>query len=74
MVEVSLPEILSRPLQKLFPFELSKERHENGGKGKEFNKDANEEQGRNEEEPSARPKRAAAKDSQWKTRFLLDSA
>ena len=68
------PEILSRPLQKLFPLELSKERHENGGKGKELNKDANEEQGRNEEEPSARPKRAAAKDSQWKTHFLLDSA
>lgn len=68
------PETLNRPLQKLFPFELSKERNEKGGEGSEINKDMNEAQGENEKEPSTRLKRAAAKDSQWKTRLLLDSA
>ena len=61
-------ELLSRPIQKLFPLELRMERKENGEVG--------EMKGiveRNETEPRVRTQRAAAKDAGWKTRLMLDS-
>ena len=60
-------EILNRPLQKLFPFEVQSQIM-NGKKEVEKEKDDP-----TPLSPRIRSKRAAAKDSQWKTRLVLDS-
>ena len=62
-------ELLNRPLQKLYPLEVSSNEAESFEK--ETNVDGVEcEQGR---DPGGRAKRSAAKDSEWKTRLMLDS-
>ena len=62
-------ELLNRPLQKLYPLEVSS--NEADSFEKETNVDGVEcEQ---ERDPGGRAKRSAAKDSEWKTRLMLDS-
>ncbi|XP_065063348.1 uncharacterized protein LOC135689914 [Rhopilema esculentum] len=79
-------EILSRPLQKLFPFELAR-MNEIAGKSTDIERKENEVREQNAcefspivicpnrvVEPQRRKsKRAAGQDSQWKTRLMLDS-
>ena len=64
------PDILYRPLQKLFPFEVkSADVDSSSNKVQDREREKNEcEQG-----VAFRPKRAAAKDAIWKTRLVLDS-
>ena len=63
-------EYICRPVQKLYPLEIARE-------NVEVERKDGEESERGEEGKVAaqaqRPHRAAAKDAQWKTRFMLDS-
>ena len=60
---------MNRPLQKLYPLEVSSNEAES------FEKETNVDGVECEEErdPGGRAKRSAAKDSEWKTRLMLDS-
>ena len=62
-------ELLNRPLQKLYPLEVSSNEAES------FEKETNVDGGECEQErdPGGRAKRSAAKDSEWKTCLMLDS-
>ena len=63
------PEILSRPLQKLFPLEITCEKSGNGEKRGIGLLDASE--GKNASENGVRPRRAAAQDARWKSQLML---
>ena len=67
------PEILSRPLQKLFPLEIACEKPcEKSGNGEKRGiglLDASE--GKNASENGVRPRRAAAQDARWKSQLML---
>ena len=74
------PEILSRPLQCLIPLEIScRDNDKKEGKGEIISETCDEvkENGEKcgleyEREPEGRPTRAAAKDTRWRTRLMLD--
>eukprot|EP00795_Rhopilema_esculentum_P016155 gene16155-biopygen910 len=64
------PEFLNRPLQKFYPFEVRCA--DLGSRRQETDREKREEDG-GEYLPPSRARRAAAKDAEWKTRFMLDS-
>ena len=70
------PEILNRPLQKLYPLEIHCtnvcEEGKNREKGKDEIVDANGMKNENENTGRARPRRAAAQDARWKSQLMLD--
>lgn len=74
------PEILSRPLQRLIPLEIScRDNDKKEGKGEITSETCDEvkENGEKsgleyEREPEGRPTRTAAKDARWRTRLILD--
>ena len=84
------PQFCSRPVQKVYPLEISSVR-ENDGQGKVKRSDVEvgmrkdgternensekvEEEKENVKGKDYRPKRAAASDAQWKTKLMLDHA
>ena len=74
------PQFCSRPVQKVYPLEISLVR-ENDGQGMEkagmegnVNSEKVEEEKENGKGKEYRPKRAAASDAQWKTKLMLDHA
>ena len=67
------PEFISRSLQKLFLIEMREKKEEQGGtmEGKEQCEGEVEE--RRTEKATERPRRAAARDAEWRMRIILDS-
>ena len=67
------PEILNRPLQKLFPLEIvsSKPCEKSENVEKREIKLLNASEGKNANENRARPCRAAAQDARWKSQLML---
>ena len=73
------PEILNRPLQKLYPLEIHcsnvcKEGKDGGKSMEEMLKvnDMDEVKNANENTAKVRPRRAAAQDARWKSQLMLD--
>ena len=73
------PEILNRPLQKLYPLEIHcsnvcKEGKDGGKSREEMLKenDMDEVKNANENTAKVRPRRAAAQDARWKSQLMLD--
>ena len=67
-------EFLNRPLQKLYPLEVSSSEIDLWEKEKNVDGDKCEKTSmQKEKDPWGRAKRSAAKDSEWKTRLMLDS-
>ena len=68
------PEFLNRPLQKLYPLEFSSMERETGDiERNDKDAECGKTSIQNENNPGGRAKRSAAKDSEWKTRLMLDS-
>ena len=66
--------MLNRPLQKLYPLEVSSVDTESRAKVKNVDgKECEKTRVLNEKDPGGRARRCAAKDSEWKTRLMLDS-
>ena len=67
------PEALIRPVQKLYPLEISCSDVRDGSKNREKSReemvDVNE---ASERDITARPSRAAALDGRWKSQLMLD--
>ena len=67
-------EVLNRPLQKLYPLEVSSIDAESCEKEMNaYGVECEQKRVINERDPGGRAKRSAAKDSEWKTRLMLDS-
>ena len=84
------PQFCSRPVQKVYPLEISSSKRKDGQRtverkdvDAEMRQESTEGNGsgetcgmesENERKSECRPKRAAAKDAQWKTKLMLDHA
>ena len=66
------PEILNRPIQRLYPLEISISNSEQSKNGPSVRKAGSKDREEQESVCRSRSSRAAAKDAQWKSKLMLD--